>query len=85
MTELVLEVKDNTDLQVILYILNKFGVTVKQKQVVSSTNQEEKTSIISSNFTKENQKLVRLLSFMNERSKTVNKIEIPSRDERNQR
>ena len=97
MTQLVVEIKDNKDLDVILRVLEKFGVTIKKKQIISteSINQEQSIELVDSPKNspervvpvtpKRNKKLNRLYSFMEEKAITVNKIEIPSRDERNQR
>jgi len=97
MTQLVLEIKDNKDLDVLLLILQKFGVTIKQRQTISTVSDNKEHSIESVEFSKnssdqvvstsfkKNKNLSRLYSFMEEKAITVNKIEIPNRDERNQR
>ena len=87
MTQLVLEIKDNKDLDVILRVLEKFGVSVKPVKP-SKVEKQETINIPQTNPLKElswEEKVNDLFQFVKSHPIKVDKLNIPSRDERNAR
>ncbi len=97
MAQLVLEINNTNDLQVILYILKKFGISIKEKAIQSpdSIPKEKPKTDALENALLDNQATLKemtweervndLFQFIETHPLKVDKLDIPNRDERNAR